>query len=255
MPATAPTRNPVKRVECRSSPSGLVRLCGKVPQNRVSVSSHLRSSFVTAQVDCQNYDHKMQVRSAKPKQTRQLLANRRRATVVPIESRITILGHQKIILDSALAEIYGVPVKRLNQQVNRNRSRFPADFMFRLKPREFAALRLQFATSKKGRGGRRSLPYAFTEHGAIMAATVLNSEQAVEMSVFVVRAFVRVRAMLAANKELADKIEELEKHMAKHDGSIQEIVRLIKRLMEPLPPRRSKIGFALPSARTRLVAT
>ncbi len=197
----------------------------------------------------------MQIRSAKPEETRQLLANRRRATVVPIESRITILGHQKVILDSALAEIYGVPVKRLNQQVNRNRSRFPADFRFQIKPREFAALRLQFATSNKGRGGRRSLPYAFTEHGAIMAATVLNSEQAVVMSVFVVRAFVRLRAMLGTNKELAGKIEELEKHMARHDGSIREIVRLIKRLMEPPPPRRSKIGFALPSARTRLVAT
>jgi hypothetical protein len=195
----------------------------------------------------------MQVRSAKPVETGQLLANRRRATVVPIESRITILGHQKVILDSALAEIYGVPVKRLNQQVNRNRSRFPADFMFQLKPREFAILRLQFATSRRGHGGRRSLPYAFTEHGAIMAATVLNSEQAVEMSVFVVRAFVRLRAMLSANRELALRIEELEKHLAKHDGSIHEIVRLIKRLMEPQPPRHSKIGFALPSARTRLV--
>ena len=86
--------------------------------------------------------------------------------------------------------------------------------MFQLKPREFATLRLQFATSKKGRGGRRSLPYAFTEHGAIMAATVLNSEKAVEMSVFVVRAFVRLRAMLAANKELAARIEELEKNLS-----------------------------------------
>jgi len=124
------------------------------------------------------------VRLAKPVATRQLPANRRRAAVVPIESRITILGHQKIILDTALADIYGVTVKRLNQQVNRNRSRFPADFMFQLKPREFAILRLQFATSRRGHGGRRSLPYAFTEHGAIMAATVLNSEQAVEMSVF-----------------------------------------------------------------------
>ena len=195
------------------------------------------------------------MRSAKPVETGQLLANRRRSTVVPIESRITILGHQKVILDSALAEIYGVPVKRLNQQVNRNRSRFPADFMFQLKPREFAILWLQFATSRRGHGGRRSLPYAFTEHGAIMAATVLNSEQAVEMSVFVVRAFVRLRAMLSANRELALRIEELEKHLAKHDGSIHEIVSLIKRLMEPQPKRRSKIGFALPSARTRLVGT
>jgi hypothetical protein len=197
----------------------------------------------------------MQMRTAQPKEAQQLLAPRRKAAVVPIESRITILGQQKIILDTALAEIYGVPVKRLNQQVKRNRSRFPADFMFQLKPREFAALRLQFATANQGRGGRRSLPYVFTEHGAIMAATVLNSERAVEMSVLVVRAFVRLRAMLAANKEFADRIEELEKHLAKHEGSIQEIVRLIKRLMEPPLTRRSKIGFALQSERDRLSAT
>jgi ORF6N domain len=141
--------------------------------------------------------------------------------------------------------------------VNRNRSRFPADFMFQLKPRQFAVLKLQFATASPAHGGRRSLPYAFTEHGAIMAATVLNSEQAVEMSVFVVRAFVRIRAMLASNKELAAKIEELEKNLAKHDGSIEEIVRLIKRMMEPPPARRSKIGFAPPppTTRTRMVAT
>lgn len=158
--------------------------------------------------------------------------------MVRIESRITILRQQKVILDKALAEIYGVTVKRLNQQVNRNRGRFPADFMFQLKASEFAALRLQIATSKIGRGGRRFLPFVFTEHGAIMAATVLNSDQAVEMSVFVVRAFVRLRAMLATNKELAGKIEELEKNLAKHDESIQEIVRLIKRLMEPPPPHQ-----------------
>src|ERR1700730_4304291 len=119
----------------------------------------------------------------KHKKTAQIPRNTHRQSVLPIESRITIMGHQRIILDTALAEIYGVPVKRLNQQVNRNRSRFPADFMFQLKPREFASLRLQFATPKKGRGGRRSLPYAFTEHGAIMAATVLNSDKAIEMSV------------------------------------------------------------------------
>src|ERR1035438_4646477 len=112
--------------------------------------------------------------------------------------------------------------------------------MFQITPREYKSLRSQFATSNSGRGGRRSLPYAFTGHGAIMAATVLNSERAVEMSVLVVRAFVRLRAMLNTSKELAGKIGELEKHLAKHDGSIQEIVRLIKRLMEPPPVRRSK---------------
>ncbi len=101
--------------------------------------------------------------------------------VVPVESRILILRRRRVILDSDLAELYGVTVKRLNQQVNRNQERFPIDFMFRLSAKEDQALRLQIATSKKGRGGRRYPPYAFTEHGAIMAATVLNSKRAIEM--------------------------------------------------------------------------
>ena len=192
----------------------------------------------------------MQIRSPKLEPTRRPLPTRRRAAVVPIESRITILRRQKVILDTALAELYKVPVKRLNQQVNRNRERFPSDFMFQLTPREFASLRLQIATSKKTRGGRRSLPYAFSEHGAIMAATVLNSNQAVEMSVFVVRAFVRLRQMVAANIEFAARMNELEKHLETHEGTIQEIVSAIRRLMNPPPSRRRKIGFALPPART-----
>ena len=192
----------------------------------------------------------MKVRSPKLGRTRRASAVRRRAAVVPIESRIMILRHQKVILDTALAELYGVPVKRLNQQVNRNRERFPSDFMFQLTPREFAALRLQFATSNKKRGGRRSLPYGFTEHGAIMVATVLNSEQAIKMSVFVVRAFVRLRQVLAANREFADRIKELEGRLETHDGTIREIISAIKQLMNPSPSRRTRIGFTLPPART-----
>ena len=206
--------------------------------------------MVTVFAGYDRYDGGMQVRSPKRGRTRRPLATRQRAAVVPIESRITILRHQRVILDTALAELYGVQVKRLNQQVNRNGERFPSDFMFQLTAREFAALRLQFATSKKGRGGRRSLPYAFTEHGAIMAATVLNSDRAVAMSVFVVRAFVRLRETLAANREFADRIKELEEHLETHDGAIQEIINVIKKLMNPPPSRRSKIGFALPPART-----
>jgi len=170
--------------------------------------------------------------------------------VVSIESQITILRHHKVILDTALAELYKVSVKRLNQQVKRNWARFPSDFMFQLTPRESQCLRLQFATSNIGRGGRRTLPCAFTEHGAIMAATVLHSDSAVEMSVFVVRAFVRLREALAANRKLAERIEELENHLGKHDGTIQKIIQVIKKLMNPAPSRRSKIGFALPPART-----
>jgi phage regulator Rha-like protein len=192
----------------------------------------------------------MQLRSLKLGRRRRPSANRRKSSVVPIESRITILRNQKIILDTVLAEIYGVPVKRLNQQINRNRERFPSDFMFQITPREFTILRLQFATSRLRHGGRRSLPYAFTEHGAIMAATVLNSKQAVEMSIFVVRAFVRVREILATNKEFADRLNELEEHLGAHAGTIQEIIGAIKNLMNPPRRRRTKIGFELPKART-----
>src|SRR5271165_2101210 len=184
----------------------------------------------------------MQIHATKLERNFRPSAIRPRAAVVPIESRILILRRQKVILDTALAELYNVPVKRLNEQIKRNRKRFPADFMFQLSPRENKSLRSQFATSNIGRGGRRSLPYAFTEHGAIMAATVLNSEQAVEMSVFVVRAFVRLREALAVNRQIAARIEELEKHLETHDGTIREIIKIIKRLMSPVPNRRSKIG-------------
>jgi ORF6N domain-containing protein len=165
---------------------------------------------------------------------------------VPVESRILVLREQKVILDADLAELYGVPVKRLNEQVKRNQERFPADFMFRLSPEESESLRSQTATSKTGRGGRRYAPYAFTEHGAIMAATVLNSERAVEMSVFVVRAFVRLREMLATNQQLASKIDELEQRLDTHDASIQELIEAIRELMAPEPATGRRIGFQLP---------
>src|SRR5262249_36027178 len=106
-----------------------------------------------------------------------------------VAAKILVLRNQKVILDSDLAELYGVPVKRLTEQVKRNRGRFPKDFLFTLSKEELESLRSQFATSKPVRGGRRYLPHAFTEHGAIMAATVLNSKRAIEMSIFVVRAF------------------------------------------------------------------
>jgi hypothetical protein len=134
----------------------------------------------------------------------------------------------------------------LNQQVNRNQDRFPADFMFQLTEEEYESLRLQFATSNKGRGGRRFRPYVFTEHGAIMASTVLNSKPAVKMSVFVVRAFVRLREMLSANRQIAARIEELESRLETHDGTIQEIIDAIRRLMNPRDRPRRRIGFDLP---------
>jgi cell division septum initiation protein DivIVA len=170
------------------------------------------------------------------------------ALVIPVESRILVLRQQKVILDSDLAELYGVPVKRLNEQVKRNEERFPADFMFRLSDDEQKSLKAQ--TSKSGRGGRRYAPYAFTEHGAIMAATVLNSERAVEMSVFVVRAFVRLREVLSTNQQLAGKIDELEQRLDTHDASIQEIIEAIRELMAPEPASDRRIGFELPGKKS-----
>jgi hypothetical protein len=166
-----------------------------------------------------------------------------------IESRILVLRRNKVILDTDLAELYGVPVKRLNEQVKRNRDRFPSDFMFRISAKEYEVLRSQSATSKTGRGGRRFLPYAFTEHGAIMAATVLNSQRAIEMSLFVVRAFVRMREMLLHNRQIAAKIEQLENRLDKHDTDLQAIVEAIKELMIPPEGSRDRIGFQLPAKR------
>ena len=163
---------------------------------------------------------------------------------IPVESRILILRHQRVILDSDLAELYGVTVKQLNQQVKRNRDRFPADFMFQLTAKEDQSLRSQIVTSKKGRGGRRYPPYAFTEHGAIMAATVLNSKRAIEMSVFVVRAFVRMREMLVKNRQLAAKINELDRRLETHDTAIQDMIDAIKELMVPEDRRSARSAFS-----------
>jgi ORF6N domain len=138
-----------------------------------------------------------------------------------VERTILILRGRRVILDSELAALYGASAKRLNEQVKRNAERFPADFAFKLTPEEFGTLRSQFATSKpERRGGRRTLPTAFTEHGALMAASVLNSAKAVEMSIQVVRAFVRLRHFLASHHQLAAKLDELERRIATHDTRI-----------------------------------
>lgn len=186
----------------------------------------------------------------KPRTAKLLKMPRRQsASLLSVESRILFLHRQKVILDTDLARLYGVSVKRLNEQVKRNQHRFPSDFMFQLTKKEDNILRSQIATSKMGRGGRRNAPYAFTEHGAIMAATVLNSERAVQMSVFVVRAFVRLRHMLATNQRLAEKINELQSHLETHDSTIQEIIEAIKELMTPEKAPRRKIGFQLPAGK------
>jgi hypothetical protein len=146
------------------------------------------------------------------------------------------------MLDSDLAELYGVTTKRLNEQVRRNLSRFPEDFMFQLTESETHLLRSQFATSKKGRGGRRYLPYAFTEQGVAMLSSVLNSERAIKVNIEIMRAFVRLRQILASNKELAKRLDELEK---KYDVQFKIVFDAIRQLMAPQksePPKR-RIGF------------
>jgi hypothetical protein len=179
-----------------------------------------------------------------------LMPKRPSQLAIPVESRILILRHQRIILDSDLAELYGVPVRQLNQQVKRNRERFPTDFVFQLTAKEDQGLRSQIVISKKGRGGRRYPPYAFTEHGAIMAATVLNSKRAIEMSVFVVRAFVRMREMLGKHRQLAAKINQLDRRLETQDTAIQDIIDAIKELMVPEGPSKRKIGFQLPPGKS-----
>jgi phage regulator Rha-like protein len=169
-----------------------------------------------------------------------------------IENAIFFIRGHRVMLDLDLASLYGVPIKRLNEQVKRNSGRFPKDFMFRLTPREAQAtlsLRSQNATLKSGRGRHRKyLPYVFTEHGALMAANILNSPRAVTMSVHVVRAFVRMRELLGQNHELAAKLAELDRRLTKRlDRHEQAIIRLltdIRRLTaEPPPAGHRAIGF------------
>ncbi|HWN08418.1 MAG TPA: ORF6N domain-containing protein [Pyrinomonadaceae bacterium] len=163
-----------------------------------------------------------------------------RVPVKRIEGAIYVIRGERVMLDSDLAVLYGVATTRLNQQVKRNLERFPVDFMFQLTRKEYDSLILQIATSK-GRGGRRKLPNAFTEHGAIMAASVLNSKTAVEASVEVVRAFIRLRQMLSSNVELARRLSELEK---KYDAQFRVVFDAIRQLMTPSEPKRKQIGFA-----------
>lgn len=140
---------------------------------------------------------------------------------------------------------------RLNQQINRNLAKFPSDFMFQLTKDEFARLMLQIATSKGGRSGRRKLPYAFTEHGAVMAANVLNSERAVAMSVYVVRAFVKLREVLSSTTEMAKKLDALERKLTTrqdvHEKAILQLFAQIRNLLTPPPPqpetKKRRIGF------------
>jgi ORF6N domain len=174
-----------------------------------------------------------------------------------IAQRIHLIRGHRVILDADLAAFYGETTKRFNQQVRRNLVRFPADFMFQLDAEEAQSLRLQFATldaaaqgSQEGKPGRgrysKYLPIAFTEHGAIMAATLLNSPRATEVSVHVVRAFVQWRAMLASNRELAQKLHMLERKVSKHDDSIGELIEAMRQMLAPPETPKKPIGFVHP---------
>ena len=164
-----------------------------------------------------------------------------------VSSKILVLRNQKVILDSDLAELYDVPVRQLNQQVKRNSDRFPADFLFPVTAAEYENLRSQNVISSSKHGGRRYLPHAFTEHGAIMAATVLNSKRAIEMGIFVVRAFVQMRQTMAVNQHVVSKLAELEARLDSHDAEIQDLVEAIRELISPLPANHRRIGFETPS--------
>ena len=165
-----------------------------------------------------------------------------------ITRAILLLGGQRIILDAELAALYGVTTKRLNEQVKRNAARFPADFMFRLSRAETEAInRSRFATGSQKHRNPKFPPHAFTEHGAIMAAAVLSSSRAVQLSVYVVRAFVQLREMLTSNKELARRFAQLEtrldKKLTTHDEAIAAILSAIRQLMHPPVLKRRPIGF------------
>ncbi len=163
-----------------------------------------------------------------------------RVSAERIENAILLIRGEKVILDTDLAALYDVDTRSLLQAVKRNSERFPSDFVLKLTRKEFDSLRSQSVISK-GRGGRRYLPYAFTEHGAIMAANVLNSKAAVQASVKVVRAFIRLRQMLASNAALARKLSEME---LQYDAQFKEVFDAIRQLMTPPEPKRKQIGFA-----------
>ncbi|HWK74255.1 MAG TPA: ORF6N domain-containing protein [Povalibacter sp.] len=173
--------------------------------------------------------------------------------LVPLErithSILVLRGH-RVIIDSDLAEIYGVETRALNQAVKRNAERFPEDFHFQLTAEEALLSRSQSVILKSGRGRNvKFLPHAFTEHGAIQAANVLNSRRAVLMGIHVVRAFVQLRALLASNKELEQKFAELERKVSTHDQAISGILKAIRELMNPPEPVKRPIGFVYPQER------
>ena len=183
-----------------------------------------------------------------PKRTAAIQRRSSAVLIASIEKRIYVIRGQKVMLDTDLAQLYRVPTFRLNEQVKRNGKRFPRDFMFQLSRQEADFLTSQNAMSNVGRGGRRTLPYAFTEHGVAMLSSVLNSERAVQVNIAIMRAFVRLRQVIAAHEELARKIDELEKKYKEHDSQFQTVFHAIRELLEPPEtPRKRQIGFKIPA--------
>jgi len=163
-----------------------------------------------------------------------------------IESRILITRGHKVMLDADLAILYDVPTKRLNEAVSRNKERFPEDFMFRISSSEDESLRSQIAASNAGRGGRRNLPYAFTELGIAMLSSVLRSQRAIHVNMAIMRTFVRLRQLLATHEELARRLDALEWLESERDGRVQYVFETIQHLIEapePQPPAKKQIGF------------
>ena len=170
-----------------------------------------------------------------------------RPIVVPVElveRKIYFIRDQKVMRDSDLAGLYHVPTKSLNLAVKRNAKRFPGDFMFRLTKKEDDSLRFQIETSKPSRGGRRYLPYVFTEHGVAMLSSVLGSDRAVQMNIVIIRAFIKLREILATHKELAQRLDKLERKYEGHDNELRALFEAIRSLVSvPASPKR-RIGFA-----------
>lgn len=166
-----------------------------------------------------------------------------------IETRIFLIRGQKVMLDIHLSELYGVATKVLLQAVKRNIDRFPEDFMFRLDKMEFMTLRSQIVTSRWG--GRRYLPYAFTEQGVAMLSSVLRSKRAVQVNIQIIRAFVRLRLFLATHKQLAEKLLELEKKHETHEKQIKAIFDAIHQLMQPPERPKREIGFRVEEPRVK----
>ena len=163
--------------------------------------------------------------------------------IIPVEPLILILRNQRVMLDSHLAELYGVMTKELNKAVARNPARFPNDFMFQLDAEDVACLRFQIGTSNIGRGGRRTRPYVFTQEGVAMLSSVLRSQRAIEVNIAIMRAFSRLRQMALSVDELVHRVEELERGLGRHSEDFTKVFAALRKLIAPPDPPNREMGF------------